>query len=334
MRWRIDVKKMSSHDPVSIVIPMRNASTTILRTLKSVFSQKYPIQEVIIVDNSSTDESVKKVGVFKLANKNIPIRLIRESINRGVGTSYNTGISYATSDFVVFMHSDSILPSQHEVDKLVEPMRQEKDVVATYSYITLPLKIWETYPFWEKCLLATSVGKEKAGLNGKFDCVRKSAFIGIGGFNNRQYGHDMFIGGEDGDLHVRLAQLGRVICSRARVTHLHSLDPHYRFSDWISNRKLLARSYGRFVRMQWRHLTPGAILFAVKPTLALVIFILPFSMTVLLLSLFVFITMPIMYTNIISRKDPKIILLPFICVFLIYYESFWMIESFLFLRSK
>lgn len=313
---------------------MRNASTTIQKALDSVFFQRYPIKEVIIVDNASTDNSIKKVEIYKQTNKNIPIYLIRERVNRGVGTSYNTGIAKATTDFVIFMHSDSILSSQYEISRLVEPMLRRNDVVATYSYITLPLKIWETYPFWEKCLLATSVNKEKAGLNGKFDCIKKSVFLKIGGFNNRQYGHDMFIGGEDGDLHVRLAQSGKVLCSDARVVHLHSLDPGYRFSDWIANRKLLARSYGRFLRVQWRYLTPGAILFAVKPSIVIASFIVPFTLTIILLYMFAFITMPIMYTNITSRRDIKILLLPFISIFLIYYESYWMLESFLFLGSK
>lgn len=328
------MKKLFPIGPVSIVIPMRNASTTIQKALDSVFFQRYPIKEVIIVDNASTDDSIKKVEIYKRTNKNIPIYLIRESVNRGVGTSYNTGIAKATTDFVIFMHSDSILPSKHEISRLVDPVRRGKDVVATFSYIMLPLKIWETYPFWEKCLLATSVNKKKAGLNGKFDCIKKSAFVKIGGFNNRHYGHDMFIGGEDGDLHVRLAQSGKVLCSEARVVHLHSLDPSYRFSDWIANRKLLARSYGRFLRIQWRHLTPGAILFAVKPSIIVTSFIVPFAVIVILLCVFVFITMPIMYTNLTSRRDPKILLLPFISVFLIYYESFWMLESFLFLGGK
>lgn len=44
--------------PVSIVVPMRNASTTVLICLESLVTQDYPIREIVVVDNASTDDSV------------------------------------------------------------------------------------------------------------------------------------------------------------------------------------------------------------------------------------------------------------------------------------
>lgn len=320
--------------PVSVIVPMRNSATTVVKTLRSILAQTYPVDEILIVDNASSDESVLKVKEFQKKNKISRIRLIISEVNKGVGTSYNIGIHQAKTTYVVCMHSDSILPSNNELSRLVEPIRKDSKVVATYSYIVLPIKIWETYPFWEKCLLATSVEKEKAGLNGKFDCLNKKVFMSIGGFDDVHFGHDIFIGGEDGDLHVRLAKAGRVVCSKARVVHLHSLDPSYNFLQWIANRKLLARSYGRFIRVQWDHLGFGAVLFAVKPMLIILSFIGPFPLNWLLIFTFAFISMSQMYKNSLSRQNARILVLPFVSIFLIYYESFWMLESFLLLRKK
>lgn len=319
---------------VSIVVPMRNSFSTILLTLKSIFEQKYPIAEIIIIDNASSDDSVFKVKEFQRTNRKIPIRLLINKVNRGVGTSYNTGINCAKTSYVVCMHSDSILPTKNELKLLIEPMRSNPSIVATYSYIITPREIWEKFPFWEKCLLATSVGKEKAGLNGKFDCINRRVFQSIGGFDDLHYGHDIFIGGEDGDLHIRLNKAGPVVCSKARVIHLHSLDPSYSFSQWILNRKLLARSYGRFLRIQWRNLGFGAVAFAVKPMLVILSIIGIFPFNWILIFIFAFTSMFAMYQNPISRRDVRIIALPFLSVFLIYYETFWMLESFLFLPTK
>lgn len=319
---------------VSVVVPMRNSFSTILLTLKSIFEQKYPIAEIIIIDNASDDNSVVIVKEFQRTNKKIPIRLLINKVNRGVGTSYNIGINRAKTSYVVCMHSDSILPTKNELKLLIEPMCSNPSIVATYSYIVTPVKIWEKFPFWEKCLLATSVGKEKAGLNGKFDCINKRVFQSIGGFDDVHYGHDIFIGGEDGDLHVRLNKAGPVVCSEARVIHLHSLDPSYSFSQWILNRKLLARSYGRFMRIQWRNLGFGAAVFAVKPMLVMLSIIDFFPINWILIFIFAFTSMFAMYLNPISRRDVRITALPFLSVFLIYYETFWMLESFLFLPTK
>jgi two-component system phosphate regulon sensor histidine kinase PhoR len=50
--------------PVSVVIPMRNSETTILLTLNSLLKQNYPIKEILIVDNVSTDSSIAVVNDF------------------------------------------------------------------------------------------------------------------------------------------------------------------------------------------------------------------------------------------------------------------------------
>lgn len=327
-------KEHSTIFPVSVVVPMRNSSTTVIKTLKSIISQKYPVSEIIVVDNASTDDSVIKVKNFQKSLKTPRIRLIEKKVNRGVGASYNSGVRQARTKYIVCMHSDSILPTTNELNKLTAPIRDDSTVIATFSYILVPYEIWQRYPFWEKCLSATSAGKEKAGLNGKFDCIEKRVFEQIGGFDDVNYGHNIFIGGEDGDLHVRLIKVGRVVRSNARVIHLHSLDPSYSFTAWILNRKLLARSYGRFIRVQWKNLSPSAVLFTVKPLLVVATFLIAFPYNWLLLFGFAIASMYTIYLHLSSWRDPRIILLPFISIFLVFYESFWMLESFLFLPAK
>jgi hypothetical protein len=104
------------------------------------------------------------------------------------------------------------------------------------------------------------------------------------------------------------------------------------------NRKLLARSYGRLMRIQNKNLLelgPGLVLFFIKPVMTLVSLIpsvYPYWLVVLFA--FAFLYMKKMYLTKSTITNPRIILLPFITIFLIFYESFWMIESFLFLRAS
>ena len=234
---------------VSVVVAMLNSETTIIKTLESLRGQAYIIREIIVVDNGSEDKSIGLVNTYAKANKKMNIQVIQREQNMGVGGSYNFGTSRTMSSYVIFMHSDGVLPSKNEVQKLVAPFLKDKLVVASYSSILLPYDIWKKYPFWEKCLLARSVGEVRPGLNGKFDCVKKSKFLEIGGFDDVRYGQDIGIGGEDGDLLKRFQKIGKVVESKAKVIHLHDLRNNYSFSDWIINRKLLARSYGRFIRL-------------------------------------------------------------------------------------
>ncbi len=156
--------------PVSCIVPMRNSSTTIIQTLDSINNQSYPVKEIIIVDNVSTDNSKGLVKQYQETSK-IPITLIERTENKGVAASYNLGTRKATSEFVIFMHSDATLETKDEMTKLVEPLLNNPTVVATYSTIISPKEIWETYNFWQKCLFSQAVGKEKPGLNGKFMMV-------------------------------------------------------------------------------------------------------------------------------------------------------------------
>src|SRR5581483_2436938 len=157
--------------PVSVVIPMRNSKTTVLLTLKSIISQTYPASEIIVVDNASSDDSVGIVEGFAKTSK-IPIRVIKRSKNKGVGASYNFGVKKTSSKLVIFMHSDSSLPTKHEIAKLVAPLLANETIVATFPRVILPEEVWNSYTFWQKCLFARAVGKESPGFNGKFDSIR------------------------------------------------------------------------------------------------------------------------------------------------------------------
>lgn len=319
---------------IAVIVPMRNSSTTVLKTIASLRKQKYYIQQIIVIDNASSDDSVNKVSRYIKHEHVYNMRLVIRKINTGVGSSYNLGVKLAKTKYVVFMHSDGTLSSADELHKLVKPIERDASIIATYSHVIVPVSVWEQFPFWEKCLLARSIGSEIAGLNGKFDCIKKREFEKVGGFDEVQYGHDVNIGGEDGDLHMRLRQVGKVVVSNAKVIHLHSLDPSYSLAQWIQNRKLLARSYGRLIRLQWGRLDVGALLFFVKPILTTFPLLLPRLLSVLIFIVYTILSMRIMYINTSSRNDIRIFLLPFISIFLVYYETFWMIESFLLLAKK
>ena len=330
---------------VSVIVPMRNSATTILHTLESITKQKYPIKEIIIVDNVSSDNSVELVKQYKIQSK-IPIKLVVRKENKGVGASYNLGMKSVTSSYVIFMHSDSSLFSNHEVEKLTEPFRKDSEVVASYPKVVLPENVWNTYNFWQKCLFTRAVGKESPGFNGKFDCVKKEVFLKICGFDDENFGEDIGIGGEDADLYLRLESQGKIAMSKAKVIHLHYLGSKYKLADWIRNRKLLARTYGRLIRFRGKSLPfkthgkgllipLGILNFMIKPTLAVLPFIPNLHLFgVVLLIIYAFVNSKKMYTTLSTLINPRILLLSFIDIFLVYYETFWMIQAFLFVKRK
>lgn len=324
-------QKIKKQD-ISVIIPMLNAEKTLYYTLKSLQKQNFPIKEIIIIDNHSSDSSVDIAKLFKNKNKKIPIKIIEREKTYNVGSSYNLGIKLAKTPLVIVMHSDSILPSNKEIRILVEPFFHDDAVVSTYSIMEHPKEVWLSYNFWQKCQFINALEKPSAGMFGKFDCYKKTSFLQIGGSDVKNFIPG--IGSEDANLHFRFEKIGKVVSSKAHVIHLHYISGEYTLRDWISRCKLMARSNGRLVRINWKDLKVNSIIFFIKPLLASSILFSVFNPIFLSIPvLFSFTYMKRMYFEKSTREDLKILLLPFVSIFLLYYETFWILEAFLLVKK-
>lgn len=318
---------------VSVVIPMRNASTTVLETLKTITRQKYPVREIIVVDNVSKDNSREIVLDFA-RTIHIPVKLIRQEKDRGVSASYNRGTKAAKSPYIIFLTSDCSLPTNRELERLVEPLK-DPDVVASYSTCILPGFVWDTYNFWEKYHAARMVDNKSSLMVLKFDCIRRNVFLKMGGFDEVNFGGDSAIGGEDADLTTRLQKEGRVVRSKANSLHLHYIANDYTLHNMIKSRKMYARSYGRFLRKSASLNLKASMIFLIKPLLAALPFIPGLhSIGLLLILIYAFLYSKKMFMTPSTFFDPRIVLIPFLNIFLLYYETFWLVQAFLSFRPQ
>lgn len=319
--------------PVTIIITAYNAARVLTDVLRSVSRQDYPIQEIIVIDNHSSDASVAVAKRFISLHKKIPIRIIQRDKTYGLSESYNLGAKLATTTYIVTLHSDGILPTKHELGRLLLPFLADPTIVAAGPRLIHRKKEWFAYNFWQKCLFATSVGKNVPSGNGKFDCFVRKAFLRTGGFDTIHFRNTL--GSEDIDMHLRLRAFGAVVNTNARVVHAHPADPGYTMNDWIARRKFLALSYGRYLQLHFVRAWKLQVAFFIKPLLAIVSLLgLLHPILFVPLAVFPFVYMPIMFRDPSTRGNPRIVLLPFILTFLVFYESFWMVYSVLFLREE
>lgn len=87
----------------SIVTPLYNKEAFIGETIQSVLSQTYNDYELIVVDDSSTDNSVSIVNSFSDPR----IKLLSKK-NGGVSSARNFGIKHSTGDVVCFLDADDL----------------------------------------------------------------------------------------------------------------------------------------------------------------------------------------------------------------------------------
>jgi glycosyltransferase involved in cell wall biosynthesis len=327
-------KPSNSLLPVSVVIPMRNASTTVLDTLKSITKQRYPIREILVVDNVSKDNSRDLVATFA-KKSNVSIRILPQKKDLGVSSSFNWGVREAKSNFVVFLTSDCSLPSDNELGKLVKPLLLDSSIVATYSTSVLPQFVWNTYNFWEKYYAARMVENRTSMMVLKFDCIRKDIFLKVGGFDEKNFGGDSAIGGEDADLNMRLRKEGKIVRSKANSLHLHYMANDYTFGNLTHSRKMYARSIGRFLHKSPFNSPLASLVFLIRPALPILPFIPGFRLFgILLILLYAFLFTRKMFLAQLTRSDPRIILVPLLNIFFLYYELFWTLEAFFSFKKR
>lgn len=89
----------NSHPKISVIVPIFNREAYLAETLKSIVTQSVPPDEVIVVDDGSTD------GGGAIA-QSFPLVRYYYQPNQGAAVARNQGIQLATGDFFAFLDSD------------------------------------------------------------------------------------------------------------------------------------------------------------------------------------------------------------------------------------
>lgn len=94
---------------VSVVVPIYNVEKYLDRCITSVVNQTYANLEIILVDDGSPDGCPQICDTW--AQKDSRIRVIHKE-NAGLGMARNTGIDYATGEYICFFDSDDYVASE------------------------------------------------------------------------------------------------------------------------------------------------------------------------------------------------------------------------------
>jgi len=97
---------------VSIVIPAYNAAAFIEEALDSVVSQIRQPDEVVIVDDGSTDNTYEVVVNWLSSHPDFPGKIVCQE-NQGASAARNTAIENATKDYIAFLDADDLLLPEH-----------------------------------------------------------------------------------------------------------------------------------------------------------------------------------------------------------------------------
>lgn len=102
-------------EPVSVVVPAYNEKEGIAAAVRSLATSNYPMVEVIVVDDGSTDNTAEIAEGLGFAN----VRVVRVP-NGGKPAALNIGTAWARADVIVMVDGDTIFEPD-SVYELVQP---------------------------------------------------------------------------------------------------------------------------------------------------------------------------------------------------------------------
>jgi glycosyltransferase involved in cell wall biosynthesis len=203
---------------VSVVVPAHNAETTIERALGSVRRQDYPSVEVIVVDDSSVDQTAEKVKSFR----GLPVILKTAGSQLGAAGARNLAIASARGTYIAFLDADDVW--------LAGKLTRQVDLLNRHPAMSFVTCEADLIGPGGKCMGRVNPGRPRATGAGAwktllaYACVatpcvvaRRDAVEAVGGFNEK-----LRIA-EDQDLWIRLALQGEVGHVPETLVHVHDV---------------------------------------------------------------------------------------------------------------
>tara|TARA_Y100000310_G_C20588080_1_gene766512 strand:+ start:125 stop:973 length:849 start_codon:yes stop_codon:yes gene_type:complete len=166
---------------ISVIIPSYNEEDNIEKCLKTILNQTYENYEVIVIDDSSTDKTVKIIESFK------KVKLLKQN-HLGPGIARNLGAKSSEGEILIFVDADMEFPRDY-LQKLVEPILEG----VTWGTIHSKEEIANKNNLWARCW-GPVVPLDKDGKGLIFRAITKKKFLEYGMFDPKEgYADDQSI---------------------------------------------------------------------------------------------------------------------------------------------
>lgn len=209
----------------SVVIPLYNKSYSIVKCLNSVLAQTYSEFEVVIVNDGSTDDSLRLLDQYL-----DPRVTIYSQSNCGVSVARNKGVELSKSEYVCFLDADDFwdINFLEAMKALIHDFpggvlyclgHNDVDKYGNKKYASNILGDYRGFleDFYK-------ISSRSSVANSSKVCVSKKAFDLVGGFP------EGVVAGEDLFLWIRLVSVGSVVLDATPYANVLRVDDDSRVS--------------------------------------------------------------------------------------------------------
>lgn len=199
----LKMKTKKNIPKISVIIPVYNREKLLSYCLKSIYKTKYPNFEVIVVDDASTDNTVKTAERF-------PCRVVKLKENKGVSYARNTGAAHSEGDVLYFVDSD-VVQDDDNISKIMQAFNKEPLLEVLAAALNIKpfnkgfgpaFNALKHHYMVPRAIAAHGVRRFKVSyLCSTSFAIRKNVFTEVGGFN------PVFrLGGEEHELGHRISK--------------------------------------------------------------------------------------------------------------------------------
>lgn len=189
----------------SVILPVYNGAKTLNRALCSILSQTREIDELVIVNDGSSDSTDEIIDSW--VNK-LPIVKVTNSPNLGLTQSLRRGVEHASGNLLLRIDADDLWLENH-VESIVALKRRSPDAILLAARAEMRAEVGgqrlgeslecdntnvRRHLLWDNPLVHSAVA------------IDKSAYNRVGGYTGPTYA-------EDYDLWIRMLEKGKFECT-------------------------------------------------------------------------------------------------------------------------
>ncbi|MFN5620065.1 MAG: glycosyltransferase [Flavobacteriales bacterium] len=225
--------------PVSVIIAARNEEKNLLENVPRIMEQDHPNFEVIVVNDSSWDDTAEVLKALSLSYANLKVIHIDEDKQQMQGKKFaiTLGIKAAKHDIILLTDADCSPLSSGWITEMTRNLHGKKQLALGFSpYFRKPGWLNRIIRFDTLMIACQYLGFAKAGKPymgvGRNLAYHKDLFFKVGGFKN----HYSIASGDD-DLFVnQVATSGNSIIVSSPESQMGS-EPKTTWSSWFTQKR-------------------------------------------------------------------------------------------------
>ncbi len=198
---------------ISVIVPCYNQGIYLKETIQSALASTYRPLEIIIINDGSTDHSLKIAKELEVEHSEVRVL---DQANAGVTKARNLGIAAAQGEYILPLDGDDLI-SKNYIEKGMAILTSRPEVKVVYcqaeKFSDSSRKSWKLKPFSLQQLAKDNMIFVSA-------LFRKADALAVGGFSE-----DMQLGREDWEFWIKLLKNGGEVVQLSEVGFFYRLTP-------------------------------------------------------------------------------------------------------------